>query len=400
VRVGNKIFTINSDQKKINLSMVSDRPAYNPGDQVQMNITATDDAGRPVSAEVSLAVVDMSVLALRGNPKKDPVAEFYGHIPLTVWTYSNFKNLLKYVNPEMADGKGGSGGDPNNQKRRGVFKEVAFWKPTIVTDASGRATVTFTLPDNLTTWQSEAVAVTTDTKVGSAYLEFTTNKTLMVTPLKPRFVLPGDQFMMGATVFNRSTLAFDGTVTLKSASLEFSSKNTAQHVSIKPNESKTLYWDARVPLTLKPGIVQYSIDADGSGLSDAVDDTLSIKTNTTYEAVATAGQTETSTSELVYLPSSVTKDQGQLTLRSSATLAVFMTDALNYLIAYPYGCTEQVASQVRAVALIKRAQTIPNVTSPVTTQTVIYNDKEYTLDQIVSEGRPSAGNGQRHTTRR
>jgi uncharacterized protein YfaS (alpha-2-macroglobulin family) len=386
VRAGSKVFTINSDQKKINLSVTSDRPTYRPGDPVNLTLTATDDGGRPLASEVSLAVVDMSVLALRGNPKKDLVNEFYGHVPLTVWTYSNFKNLLKYTNQSAADGKGGSGGDPNSDKRRGVFKEVAYWKPNIMTDATGRATVTFTLPDNLTTWQAEAVAVTTDTKVGAAYREFTTNKTVMVTPLKPRFVLPGDDFMMGATVFNRGAATFDGTITFKSSALEHAAKSDAQRISLKPNESKTVYWDVQVPLTQKPGLVTYSIDASGSGVSDAVDETLSVKSNDTYEAVATAGQTDTSATEFVYLPGSIAKDRGELTLRSSATLAVFMTDALNYLVAYPYGCTEQVASQIRAVALIQRAQAIPNLANSLASQTVVYRDKEYTMDQLIQEG--------------
>ncbi|MES2216716.1 MAG: alpha-2-macroglobulin family protein [Patescibacteria group bacterium] len=385
VRIGNKRFVVDSDQKKIKLSVTSDKPIYNPGDVVNLSLTATDDAGKPLASEVSVAVVDMSVLALKGNPKKDLLPEFYGNVPLTVSTYSNFRNLLKYEEQKMADGKGGSGGDPNSSKRRGVFKEVAFWKPNVLTDATGHATVTFTLPDNLTTWQAEAIAVTSDTKVGAAYNEFTTNKTLMVTPLKPRFALPGDSFMMGATVFNRSNTTFDGTVTMKVPALELGGKN-AQGISIAAGQSKTLYWDVRVPLTQKPGVVTYSIDATGSGLADAVDDTLSIKTNTTYETVATAGQTETSTSEAVYLPGSITKDQGGLTLRSSATLAVFMTDALNYLVAYPYGCTEQIASQIRAIALIKRAHNIPGVPNPLSSQTVVYNEKEYTVDQLIQEG--------------
>ncbi len=385
VRLGNKRFVVDSDQKKIKLSVTPDRLQYNPGDVVNLSLAATDDAGNPLASEVSVAVVDMSVLALKGNPKKDPLPEFYGNVPLTVWTYSNFRNLLKYVEPQSADGKGGSGGDPNSSKRRGIFKEVAYWNPRIVTDASGHATVTFTLPDNLTTWQAEAIAVTKDTKVGAAYNEFTTNKTLMVTPLKPRFVLPGDSFMMGVTVFNRSNALFEGTVTLKTTALELSGKN-AQKLSITVGQSKTIYWDVHVPLTRKPGLVQYSIDATGSGLADTVDDTLSIKSNTTYETVATAGQTETSASEAVYLPNSITKDRGGLTLRSSATLAVFLTDAFNYMIAYPYGCTEQISSQIRAIALIKSVYTIPGVPNAFANQTVVYNDKEYTPDQLISEG--------------
>jgi uncharacterized protein YfaS (alpha-2-macroglobulin family) len=383
VRIGNENIIIDSDQKKLKLNITSDKKVYKPGDSVTLSLNATDDANRPVVSEVSVAVVDMSILALKGNPKKDPIREFYGHIPLTVFTYSNFKNLLKYVEPSDNGGKGGSGGDANAQKRRGVFKEVAYWKPDIITDQNGRASITFTLPDNLTTWQAEAVGVTKDTKVGAGYSEFTTNKTLMLNPLKPRFILPGDSFTIGATLFNRSTDNFDGKVSFKAASLILANKNADQNVSIKANESKNVYWDVRVPLDQKPGLVTYSIDASNGTLSDALDDTISVKTNTTYETVATAGQTKTSATESVYIPNSISKDQGQVTLRSSATLAVFLTNPLKYVLDYPYACTEQIATQIRSIALIKRAQAIPNV--PDLKKTFTYNDKEYTLDEIINE---------------
>lgn len=390
VRSGSKRFVVDSDQKKLTISITPDRAAYRPGDQVKLDLRATDTTGRPVSSELSLAVVDMSVLALRGNPKKNMADVFYGNVPLTVWTHSNFRNLLKQFDRSAAlnqdeGGKGGSGGD-RDDKRRGVFKEVAYWNPRIMTDQEGRATVSFTLPDNLTTWQVEVVGVTDDTKVGAAYREFTTNKSLMINPLKPRFALPGDTFMLGATIFNRSADTFDGVASMKAPVLTSLSRQADQRLSIKPGESKNIYWDVEVPLATKPGEVTFSIDVAGSGLSDAVDASLAIHTHMMYEVTATAGQTETSTTEFIYLPPDIQTDRGQLTLHTSATLAGFLTKPLEYLLAYPYGCTEQVASQIRGVALIKRGQAIPNNNTASLPTSVTYKGKEYTHDQIIREG--------------
>ncbi|MDB5259521.1 MAG: hypothetical protein JWO73_729 [Candidatus Taylorbacteria bacterium] len=361
VRFGSYSFAVDSGQKKLNITVQSDKKFYNPGDPVTLQLTAKDEAGQPVASEISLAVVDMSVLALRGNPKKDPLSSFYGHVYLTVATYSNFKNLLKQVERKSEDGKGGSGGDSKNQKSRGIFKEVAFWKPDIITDAAGNATVKFMLPDNLTTWQAEVVGITADTHVGAAYSEFTTNKTLMVVPLKPRFVLPGDRFSLGATVFNNSKVDFNGIVKLKADSLVVSKASLEKNVGIKAGSSQTIYWDAAVPYSVQAGTMSYSISAGGQDLTDAVDDELIVNENTAYEVTATAGQTDTSAREALYVPSTVIPGQGGLTLKSSATLAVYLGDALKYMLDYPYECTEQISSRIETLALMKNAGALVDV---------------------------------------
>lgn len=401
VRYGNYSFVIDSDQKKLKLTIQSDKKEYKPGDQVTLKVMSTDDVGQPVMADVSLAVVDMSVLALRGNPKKDLVANFYGNAPLTIQTYSNFKTLLKPVDVEEAnamakDGKGGSGGDSKSEKSRGVFREVALWMADIETDTSGVATITFTLPDNLTTWQAEVVGVTDDTKVGATYKEFGTSKDLMVVSLKPRFVLPGDRFFLGATIFNNSKADFSGSVVLKTDSLDTSKAPLTKDISIKTGESKTVYWDVAVPYTMSAGVTKYSISASGSGLSDGVEDSLSVKENSAYEVTATAAQTNTSAREYIYVPSNILPGQGGVTIKSSATVAVFLSDALKYLVNYPYGCTEQIGSQIRAIALLKSAQAIPNISSSSVTDKIMYQGKEYTADELVRTGLTSIYNRQNY----
>ncbi len=353
VRFGSTDFKVANNQKRLKIDITTDKKNYAPGDSVSLNLQVADDSGQPVIAEVSVAVVDMSVLALRGNPQKDPVEEFYGHIPLTVATYSNFRNLLKYLDPTNG-GKGGSGGDPDTNKKRGVFKEVALWVPGLVTDRAGHANVTFKLPDNLTTWQAEAVGMTLDTKAGAGYYEFTTQKLLMVTPLKPRFVLPGDHFSLGAQVFNQSSQTLDLSVTLAAPSLKVGNQKS-QNLSLKPGESKTVYWKTQVPSAALAGKVGYSLSVAGDRLTDAVEDELVINPNTLYEVVATAGETESRITESVYVPDSIQPDQGGLTINSSATLAVYLPGALEYFINNTYKNADYVSGRLQGAALISRA---------------------------------------------
>jgi len=362
VRFGATDFRVSSNQQKLKINLATDKKVYAPGDLVSLSLVATDEMGRPARAEVSVAVVDMSVLALRGNPKKDPIKEFYGNIPLTVATYSNFRNLLKSLNPASdGGGKGGSGNDPNTNKKRGMFKEVALWTPNLITDSAGHANITFKLPDNLTTWQAEAVGMTVDTKVGAGYHEFSTQKLLMVTPLKPRFILPGDQFSLGAQVFNQSSKTLDLEVVLTAPSLKVTEQKS-KNLSLKSGESKTVYWKAGVPSVTLAGKVGYSLSVVGGGLTDGVDDELIINPNTLYEVTATAGETDNRITELVYVPDSILPDQGGLTINSSATLAVYLPSAFEYFISNTYESSDHVSSRLQSAVLISQALGVPNLT--------------------------------------
>ncbi|MEI7462862.1 MAG: alpha-2-macroglobulin family protein [Candidatus Taylorbacteria bacterium] len=395
VRFGSENITVNSDEKKLNLSIVADKQNYNPGDKVTLQLRSTDMNGEPKATDLSLAVVDMSVLALRGNPKKDPLDYFYGNIDLTVSTDSNYKSLLKEVEWKNNDGKGGSGGDATGQKSRGVFKEVAYWNPDIITDRSGNASITFTLPDNLTTWQAEMIGITSDVLLGAAYKEFTTNKDLMIVPLKPRFILPGDSFSLGATVFNHSKDNFNGTISLKTPSnIDTSKTSLVQSLGLKPGESKDVYFDVSVPDTTATGELSYSITAKGGTLTDAIEDSIKINENNSYEVTATAGMSSTQATETVYIPRTVVSDKGELSVRSSATLAIYLPQAIKYMLDYSYDCTEQIASQIQVLALLKKANLIAGVDKIDNTTKLSFKGRQMTADEIIKEDLQSIYNRQ------
>jgi uncharacterized protein YfaS (alpha-2-macroglobulin family) len=388
VKFGTKEFKINSDKSKIIFDFKSDKQFYAPGDTVTLNLTATDKDGNPLKTEASLGVVDLSVLALKGNPKKDPLVFFYNGFPLTVSTASNIRNGLVKIEAETASkgGSGGGGGD-GTEAPRGDFRETAFWQGDVKTDSNGKATISFKLPDNLTTWQAEVLGVTKDTKLGVSYIEFITKKDLMVSPLKPRFIVPGDTFLVGAQIFNQSDNNKKIKVSFSSDTLDFKDKNKEKEINLKRGQSQSVFFQVAAPANRNEGQHSFTISASGEGVSDSVIQTINIRPNLTYEATATAGYTvKDNVQEVIYLPDNIAPDRGNLTIGSSATLAVFLSDALNYLIGYPYGCSEQIASQLKAIAVVKSGLQVPNLADKFKLNKVKYQDKEYTVDQLVDIG--------------
>ncbi|MFH0791761.1 MAG: alpha-2-macroglobulin family protein [bacterium] len=392
VKFGQAEFKIDTPTKELNITAKTNKTHYLPGEQVNLSFAVKDNEGRPVMAELSAAVVDLSVLALEGNQKKDPVIFFYGGFPLTVTTSVNTKNIL--IQTDIPT-KGGGGGEASSQDKalavrvRGEFKETALWLADITTGSDGKAVAQFVLPDNLTTWQMETLGVTKDTKLGVNYLEFKTRKELMVVPLKPRFIVPGDNFTIGATVFNQSGQSGQFKVSLKSGTLNFKD-STEKTIRLAASSSTTVYFKVEAPINSPTdGTMshQFTLSAKGIGLEDTVIQLIRVTANDTFETVSTANYTrEPITKEYIYLPNNIVKEKGSLKISGSATLAVFVYDGLKYLLEYPYGCAEQISSRLNAIAILKSGLNIPNLGDKIKLEKINYNGKEYTIDEVAVKG--------------
>lgn len=385
VKYGSVRYEVGSQEKQLSVTVTPNKTHYLPGEEVTLSVETRDYTGRLVPAEVSIAVADLSVLALKGNPKKNPALFFYDGFPLSVTTASNIKNILYEVDIPLGT-KGGGGADPDDlaKKKRGVFKDTAYWEAAVSTDQGGRAIISFTLPDNLTTWQIESLGVTKDTKLGVDYEEFTTKKNLMAVPLKPRFVVPGDTFSLGAKVFNQTDRNTSVDIRLESDTLTF--KDTPEDsVFIGQGESKTVYFEVEAPSTMRAGEHTFTFTASDGSFVDSVEQVIPITPNTTYETVATANFTKDDRAvEYLYVPDEVVSGEGGLTINANATMAVFMTDALSYMVTYPYGCSEQLASSLSTIGTLTKALSLPNVEGDV--DTITYQGVTYTVETVVEHG--------------
>ena len=78
------------------------------------------------------------------------------------------------------------------------FPDTAYWNPTVQTDANGRASIAFSLPDNLTTWRATAVAHTLDTRIGRG-----TNKVLVSKDFFVRLQTPAHPDAAGSIAARR-----------------------------------------------------------------------------------------------------------------------------------------------------------------------------------------------------
>lgn len=104
---------------------------------------------------------------------------------------------------------------PQDENIRENLSETAFFYPMLTTDANGTVSLSFTLPETLTSWRMMGVANTTDMMTGYIEGETVAQKEVMVQPNLPRFLRTGDETQLSAKIFNTGNTDIEGTVKLE-----------------------------------------------------------------------------------------------------------------------------------------------------------------------------------------
>jgi alpha-2-macroglobulin len=370
---------------EVQVEVTPDRTQAAPGESVNYAVRTLDAEGNPVSAEVSLGLSDLAALALR-NPNSVPILDyFYAERGLGVWTSVPLVYSIEEYNAELAldedlnpqgGGQGSGGGkglgDEGVIKVRGYFPDTAYWAADLVTDEAGDASVTITLPDNLTIWRMDARAVTMETKVGQSLTDISSTRPLLVRPLTPRFFVTGDRVTLGAAVHNNTGEDLRVTVSLDATGLELVDSKAAQDVTIPDGQQALVNWQVSIPQDSTR--VDLVFTAIGGAYSDASLPPLGTLEGQglpvyRYEMPETVGASgmlleEDTLVESIRLPQEWEVTQGKLTVNLAPSLAASMTDGLDYLEHYPYECVEQTVSRFLPNVLSTQALKAAGLSSP------------------------------------
>ena len=164
---------VETDSRLINLTVEPKKAVNLPGSEAEVVITATKGGKPAEGVELAFLAVDRGVLDLINYHVPDPLSFFYseGRFPLAVQGADSRSLLIDPVTYEVKNLYGGDNGDKMGEegegggaamKERKDFRATAVFEPFLTTGEDGRATVSFTLPDTLTTYRCTAVAVDED----------------------------------------------------------------------------------------------------------------------------------------------------------------------------------------------------------------------------------------------
>lgn len=363
-------------------------PVTEPGAAATIDVAVQGAGGAPIpGADVAVAVVDDSVLSLTGYELADPVATIYA--PQTdARTADYLRSSLVLANPAVFGGADAAGTPPTTSvaARRSVqatgagangsatayegaksdallrapaaravrvrtnFNALALFSPSVVTDASGRARVTFRLPDNLTRYRVMAIAADRSDRFGSGESTITARVPLQVRPSPPRFANFGDRFEFPVVVQNQTDQAVDAAVVVDASNLTLSAGN-GRRVRVPANDRV----EVRFPVeTRAAGIARYRVSVTDGRNTDSATGELPVYTPVTTEAFATYGVVDNGAiAQPLSTPTGVVPQYGGLEIETSSTAMQALTDAVVYLEDYPYESVDAFASRVIALTSLR-----------------------------------------------
>ncbi len=379
---------VDLEAMRLDLRAAPTRPLVEPGQPATFEVEVRHD-DRPVEgAEVALMVVDEAVLALSGKAYADPLAPFYRPLGADNQLASSLDSIedagddldgppgfKRFRLDETAGfyfGRSGYGtgggvlgghgggmngtfgiGGPGVVRARKDLRASAAFAPRLRTDARGRATLTVTMPDNLTRFRVVAFAAEGTGRFGRAEGAIVTQRTLSVRTIAPRVLAQGDRFALPVLVQNLGTEARTVDVAVRAGNLT-TSQPTGQRVTVAAGQRAEL----RFPMaTIERGraAIQTILHSEATASSAAFDDaslvTVPVYEPATTESFATYGVVDDAPQiEQLQVPGDIFPEVGGVEVEVSSSQVGELTDAFWYLVAYPYECAEQRSARMLATA--------------------------------------------------
>lgn len=107
--VGYGEIVVDISGKKSLLTLTPDKSTYKNRENVNLEMTLTDQSGNPLTGEVAIMVVDESLIRLLGNIDLDIIPKFYQKFPFTVKTSLSLIGIERNRFLSRRGSNGGSG---------------------------------------------------------------------------------------------------------------------------------------------------------------------------------------------------------------------------------------------------------------------------------------------------
>ncbi|HEX5059400.1 MAG TPA: DUF6049 family protein, partial [Kofleriaceae bacterium] len=403
-------------QRTLKVTVAPNAAKLAPGEVARLALDVRDAQGRPVAdADTAVIVVDEAVLALTGYQFPSPIDSFYGARDAGARDYYS-RSYVKLAKPDAAQlaqsnarGRGPAGatatggavreesmdmdkvsynapeapppppappakqaakkGKKEAESRNGKddedgenanantaiairsnFNPLAAFSPAVKTDASGKALVEVKLPDNLTRYRIVAIAAAGEKNFGKGESALTARLPLMVRPSPPRFLNFGDTFKLPVVVQNQTDKPMTVKVAMRATNAAITD-GAGREVSVPANDRVEVLFPAAAEMA---GTARFQIVGASGAANDAAELALPVWTPATTEAFATYGVIDDgAVKQPVALPGKVIEQFGGLEVTTASTNLQALTDALLYLVKYPYECAEQRASRILAIAALR-----------------------------------------------
>ena len=403
---------VDHESRHYKIEIESAKGAYRPAEKAEVRVKVSLNGKPAPNTEVSFMAVDRGVVDLIDYHVPDPIAFFYApeKFPLGVRGAYSRSLLIDPVTYSLSDLQGGDSEDSSKLEERKDFRPTAVFEPYLVTGPDGTVTVTFGLPDSLTTYRCTAVAVGLH-HFGIKEQDLRVSAPLTASAALPRKLRWRDTGTVSLILTNLENEPVEAQVSLAAdAVLVDSAEQTASAAGDPPQAIIAVDGADTQTIQIPPGAsreAQFKVAAVGVGqarlaftlrspqVNERIIKTLAVDRPSLTETVTTIGNlgaADTFIEEGIVLPSLVPEGTGTVAVSLSASRLATLKEAVRYLLDYPYGCLEQRTARLLPLAAFGDHLDAFDMDSPLK-KNGTWNPQKQVEDELAEIARSQLGSG-------
>lgn len=332
---------ITKRDREIYIDIKSEPLNPKPGEEVAVKIHTYDYQNRPIQSVVTLNLIKKE----QNNLLPDPFGYFYNPRGSQVFNSSNItlNQSLKTINqiPSFL----------NIADHPTQISYSSYFNPIILTDESGYAEIKLILPSEYTNWQISAFATNEAKNFGSAVQNIPINKSLLIHPVTPNFVIPGDKLIVSTVIQNLSSQDIELKVELSSEDIKIKG-GSKKAILVQAGKTAKLDWDVEINTFIEKKSLKLIFNSS----EDSVEKILPIKHFTISESLSASGFIENELFKNLRIASNAIPEIGGLFASLSSTPINIIQKYANAIQNYNYSSTEKLASELIAKTILQNPE--------------------------------------------
>lgn len=342
--------------KKADLKIETNKSTYTNRETVDAILSLKNRDGKPLEWEITVMVVDESLIRLLGNIDLDIIPKFFQKFPFTMKTSLTSIGIERnrFLSRKWSNGwSGDKGWEWQQISSRSLFKNTAYYNASVRTDSSWKAKITFTLPDNVTDYRIIAIGQTRSSQFGVWEKTIQVRRDYTLEAHTPFISYAWDKTTFTVSAFNSTKKVTQAKVVLTVWSGAWSFQDTKE-IIMNPSQNQTVSF----PLTIRESWkwnLPYKITLlEEDQVLDSLEKNIKIPTLPIIESTSRKFWAFLTWSKMTIRLSDLEDMsllKSRVVVRVSSSLIVGMDAAIRSLLVYPYGCIEQTISSTLPNAL-------------------------------------------------
>lgn len=347
---------VDKTNKKSFIDIKTNKKTYLPREKVNIDLNVKDKFWKPVQSEISLMIVDDSLISLMWNINLWILESFYKKLPFQIQTsltsiamFKNFYFAIPWIvwwswesNFKWWD---------SNVSSRNIFKNTAYYNPKIISDKNWKASISFELPDNLTNFRIIAISNSNNNYFWVAEQNIEVRKEVFLEAKVPLIIRNNDEMFLSANIFNNTNKDQDFKISLETDWLIQTEKLKNIKVLTWQNSIATF----KVKNKNEKDIIKFKFSLVWKWYNDIVEGEIKSVNHPTFINFITKN-TSILKSETWYIWfniwSNVNREKSSLNIVFSNNLLAWIENIAKSLMIYPYWCIEQTTSSTFPNAIL------------------------------------------------